>query len=358
MITSRNLLEEYLALFRNGPISDPTGLLGRETELAAICEALSRWEAGERFNVLLVGERGSGKTSLVDCAQKQFCRHLEVIRGELCQRLTLEPQIREFLHRVLGAGPAEESETLLASRRRVVILEGIERAFLRRVGYYGAIRAVQGLVAATGTTTLWVLTVDRPGFELLNAGFRFADNFSQRIDLPPCSPETLREAIKNRHARAGLQVAFTGTPKEKTFAGWPLRAGSREGDRESDFFKALARESGGILEPAFELWVGQVEGVEHNVVHVSQDGPVPDSSSLKALDLSDLFTLRAILQHGCLTPDEHATVFHTDISLSQAQIDRLCARGLVERDPKWPGVRVRPLLLGAVKSALYEHHLA
>ena len=358
MLTSRNLPEEYLALFRNGPISDPTGLLGREAELAAIREALSRWEAGERFHVLLVGERGSGKTSLVDCAQKQCFRHLEVIRGDLGQRLTLEPQIREFLHRLLGAAPAEESETFLASRRRVVILEGVERAFLRRVGYYGAIRAVQSLIAATGTTTLWILTVDQPAIEFLNAAFRFADSFSQRIDLAPCSPETLQEAIKNRHARAGLQVAFTGTPKGKTFTGWPLRADSREKDRESDFFKVLARESGGILEPAFELWVAQVEGVEHDVVHVSQDGQVPDSSSLKDLDLSDLFTLRAILQHGCLTPDEHATVFHTDISRSQAQIDRLCARGLVEKDPKWPGVRVRPLRLAAVKKALYEHHLA
>ena len=62
----------YRRLFRLTPIEDPRFLVGREAEMAGLAEALAQWQAGMRASVILVGARGSGKTSLLNCAASQL----------------------------------------------------------------------------------------------------------------------------------------------------------------------------------------------------------------------------------------------------------------------------------------------
>jgi hypothetical protein len=61
----------YRHLFRLEPIRDPRFLVGREREMAAIREARVLRETGRPASLIIVGERGSGKSSLINCALKQ-----------------------------------------------------------------------------------------------------------------------------------------------------------------------------------------------------------------------------------------------------------------------------------------------
>jgi hypothetical protein len=81
------------------------------------------------------------------------------------------------------------------------------------------------------------------------------------------------------------------------------------------------------------------------------------SPVIDALDLADLFTLVAILQHGSLTPEEHATVFQKSSAASRAQLDELVAREIIEPDPGRPGLRVRPEAARIAREALYRRNL-
>lgn len=84
----------------------------------------------------------------------------------------------------------------------------------------------------------------------------------------------------------------------------------------------------------------------------------PDLSPvIEDLDSDDLFTLVAILQHGSLTPEEHAIVFQRSIAASRAQLDELLAREIIEPDPGRPGLRVRPEATRIVREALYRRNL-
>jgi hypothetical protein len=71
----------------------------------------------------------------------------------------------------------------------------------------------------------------------------------------------------------------------------------------------------------------------------------------------DLFTLAALLQHGSLTPREHATVFQIDDTRSRAWLDNLLARELIEPDPGRYGFRVVPDAAQVVRQALYRRNL-
>lgn len=78
---------------------------------------------------------------------------------------------------------------------------------------------------------------------------------------------------------------------------------------------------------------------------------------MAALDLPDLFTLVAIMQHGSLKPEEHSIIFQCGISFSQAQMDELVSREIIESDPSHEGYRIRPEAAGVVKEGLRRLNL-
>jgi hypothetical protein len=78
---------------------------------------------------------------------------------------------------------------------------------------------------------------------------------------------------------------------------------------------------------------------------------------ISEFDQDDLFTLAAVLQHGSLTPEEHAIVFQLSLTESRARIDQLAAREILDEDRRRGGFRVRPHAIRVVREALYRRNL-
>jgi len=356
-LRAKELPAIYRRLFRFEAVEDPRFLVGRDRELAAIAEARSFWEAGRPVSIILVGERGSGKTSLINCAVSQTLQDVEIVRGEFKNRLRTESELYGFLASLFGTGNPDQLRGLLMARRRVVILEELERTFLRQVGGYGALRAMQRLISATCASTLWILVVNQVSFKFLDAVVNLGDSFSHRIDAASAGNEALRLAVSLRHNLSGLRLHFSLPPSQHPWREW-LRAKLKgRADPETVFFDTLAKESAGVFRTAFDIWLGQIERVESGLLYM-KPLVLPDLSSLiGALHTADLFTLVAILQHGSLTPEEHAHIFQKTIAASQTQMDELMAREIVEADPGRAGIRVRPEALPVVHEALYRRNL-
>jgi hypothetical protein len=356
-LAAKDLPAIYRRLFRFEAVQDPRFLVGRDRELAAIAEARSFWEAGRPVSIVLVGERGSGKTSLINCALTQTLKDLEVIRGEFGHRLLTEAELHGFLAQLLGAPEPDHLESFLAQRRRVIILEELERTFLRQVGCYAAIRALQRLIAATCSSTLWILVVNQVSFRFLDAALNLGDSFSHRIDAASASGDALRQAILVRHNLSGLRLHFAPSPSQLSLRDRFHAILDGQADPETVFFATLAKASAGVFRTAFDIWLGQIERVESGLLYM-KPLLLPDLSPLiNALDAADLFTLVAILQHGSLTPEEHGRVFQKTEASSRTQIDELVAREIVEQDPGRAGLRVRPEALRVVHEALYRRNL-
>lgn len=356
-LEARDLPALYRHLFRLEPVQDPKFLVGRERELAAIAEARALWEAGRPVAILVVGERGSGKTSLINGAIRRSLAGLEIVRGEFRDRLVAESQMREFLARLVGADEVSRLEESLAAPRRAVIVEELERTFLRQVGYYGAIRGLQRVIAATCSSTLWILTLNEMAFRFLDAAVNLGASFSHRLNIRTASQEDLRQAILRRHNLSGLRLQFPPPPRPHTFADRFKAFVRGPIDPERFFFEALTRESAGVYRTALELWLGHIEAIEAGVLYLKPIMTPDLSSVIDDLDLDDLFTLVAILQHGSLTPEEHALVFQKSVPASRAQLDELLAREIIEPDPGRPGFRVRPEASRVVREALYRRNL-
>lgn len=355
-LSAKELPAIYRRLFRVEAVQDPRFLVGREEEMAALGEARALWEAGRPVSVLLVGERGSGKTSLINCALARPLAGLVVTRGEFNQRFTTAAEVRIFLAAMLDV-PVAELETALGAERRVIILEELERAFLRQIGHYEAMRELQRLIAASCKTTLWIVVTNQIAFRLLNAAVALGQSFSHRLNAASIHPAALREAILLRHNLSGLRLQFSAARVEN---GWWHKAAQRlrgQTNVEQEFFDKLARESAGVFRAAFEIWLGQIEAVRGGALLMKLLVTPDLTPVIDALDQEDLFTLVAVMQHGSLTPEEFGVIFQKSPAASRAQLDELLAREIIEPDPGRPGLRVRPEAMRVVQEALYRRNL-
>ncbi|HEX9003326.1 MAG TPA: AAA family ATPase, partial [Blastocatellia bacterium] len=356
-LSTKELPAIYRRLFRFEAVQDPRFLVGRDREMEAIADARAMWEAERSVAVLIIGERGSGKTSLINCAIKRPLEGLEIVRGEFNERLSNAGQLREFLAKLLGLDDPAQLEQALNKRRRVVVLEELERSFLRQIGHYAAMRDLQRLIAATCGNTLWIVVTNQIAFRFLDASVSIGQSFSHRINAASAARDALRDAILLRHNLSGLRLQFSLLSETRTIVGRLRNRLRGQADPEAIFFDQLARESAGVFRTAFEIWLGQIEAARAGTLLMKPLAAPDLTPVIDALDTDDLFTLVAVLQHGSLMADEHATIFQKSLAASRAQIDELLAREIIEQDPGRPGFRIRPEALRVVKEALYRRNL-
>ncbi|MEP7273642.1 MAG: hypothetical protein ABI882_19245, partial [Acidobacteriota bacterium] len=225
------------------------------------------------------------------------------------------------------------------------------------IGHYAAMRELQRLVTASSSTTLWIIVTNQIAFRFLDAAVGLGQSFSHRLNAASADRDALREAILLRHNLSGLRLQFTPPPDERTLANRFRNRLLGQADPEKIFFDQLAKLSGGVFRTTFEIWLGQIETVQAGAL-IMKPLAAPDLAPvIDALNLDDLFTLVAILQHGSLMPEEHAVIFQKSLPASRARIDELLAREILEPDPNRPGLRVRPEALRVVQEAMYRRNL-
>jgi hypothetical protein len=341
----------YSHLFRPDPVRDVRFLVGRVPELSAIGDARDRWEAGRSAALLVTGERGSGKTSLINCALNGPLAGLPVARGEFSQRLLSESDLRSTLAGIVGASSPGRLEEHLIQTPRVVVLEEVERTFLRHLGHYEAVRALGRLISATGGAVLWVIVLNRVAFRFLDAATGLGQRFSHRINASTATADEIREAILIRHNLSGLRLRFEPP------ATAPGRSIRRRVDPERAFFEMTARYAAGVYRTAFGIWLGHIAEIRDGLFSVRAIEAHDLLPVIADLAPPDLFSLVAFMQHGSLTAEEHAIIFQQRSDISRAQLDELIARDIIAADPGRPGYRVRPEAMSVVQEALYRRNL-
>jgi AAA ATPase domain len=332
----------YRLLFRLAPVEDRRFLVGRDRELAGIDQAVKDWAAGRFAACLLVGARGSGKSSLLNCATRETLDGYLWIRAEFSDRLLTPDQLEGFLRQLLQLPGDADLEQAFHSQRRVIILEETERIYLRKVGGFAAAHHFMHLIHRTAATTLWIVVMNDRSFRALDAGTQWHRVFSHRINAMNISRVDLENAILERHRLSGLRLEFASRGKGNLRLDRLKRLAGLEDSPRKMFFDSLYQQSEGIFRSAFELWLSSVELVEGDVIRMRQPFDPSFNKFRSELAQEDHLTMLLIQEHGSLTEDELAEVLCEPFAVSRGRLERLTAMGLVEHDPDHPGTRIRP----------------
>lgn len=338
----RDLPLIYKRLFRLAPVEEPRYLVGREVEMQGLQQAFAQWQAGGFAAVLVVGARGSGKTSLLNCAARSVFAGHPLVFSRFPARMADAGALHAFLRSLFGLSQDAALESSLSSLRSIVILEELERAFLRSIDGLETIESLLTLIQQTASSIFWIFSLNDHAFRYLDAAAGLGAAFSHRINVTSMTPENLRKAILQRHNLSGLRLEFAAPPARDPRVERLRHLLGLEGDGESLFFRELYRQSGGVFRTASELWQANADRVEAGAVQMRFPVRPQHAPLLQALSQPDHFTLHAILQHGSLSGGELAAVLLESPMTSAARLDRLRSLGLLEPDPGYPGLRVRP----------------
>jgi hypothetical protein len=271
--------------------------------------------------------------------------------GEFNERVLNPADLRVALAAIVGAPAPDQLEDHLMSTPRVVVLEEVERTFLRHLGHYEAVRALARIISATGSSVLWIVVLNRVAFSFLDAATGLGQRFSHRINASTATADEIRQAILIRHNLSGLRLRFE---PPSTLSRQPF---GRRIDPERAFFEMTARYSAGVYRTAFSIWLGHIAEIRDGLFSVRAPEVLDLLPVIADLSPADLFSLVAFMQHGSLTAEEHAIVFQQRIDISSAQLDELAARDIIAADPGRPGYRVRPEAMSVVQEALYRRNL-
>jgi hypothetical protein len=344
----------YQRLFRLEPLRDPRFLVGRQAEMSALEEIRRTWESGHTVSAIVVGERGSGKTSLLNCAEARVFAGADVVRASFCGRIASADEMDRFVRGLLRL---EEGAPPSSAARCVVMLEELERSYLRRSDGFGGLTRLLGWINDTSRGVLWILGVNKTAFSYLNAATGLGRYFSHRINAAAVEPEALSEAILLRHNLSGMRLRFIRPPRQKVLIRRAKRLFGLDRPPREQFFAALYEQSEGIYRSAFEGWHANIDHADGGVL--TMRFPVlPDLGKLiRELSRDDLFALQAIMQHGSLLVEEHAAIFGCPQQTSDMLFEGLVDRGLLEPEPMAPGWRVRSEAGYIVRKALYAVNL-
>lgn len=345
----------YDRLFRPEPVEDQRFLIGRDEEMTAFGEARDLWKAGRMASIVVDGERGSGKTSLLNCAVAGPFAGERLVRMSLGERLLTREELYGFLAGALAVGESDLRSSL-RKEPRIIVVEEVERTYLRKVDGLKAIRELLSLVADTAETNLWVLSLTSEAYRFLDAALGLAGNFSHRLHASAVTPEELQNAVLQRHNLSGLRLHFAER-RGKGLDEWIRRQTESVQSSEESFFQDLHQLSGGVFRSAFSIWRRHIGRVDGGVLHMRILDSADDSDLTRALSRDDFFFLHMLLQHGSLTPQEDSEIFDCPLRESYARIERLVGRGILEPEPAVPGFRIQPEAGILVRAALNARNL-
>ncbi|MEM7410079.1 MAG: ATP-binding protein [Myxococcota bacterium] len=324
--------DEYLKEFPLRPIlgEDDAVLLPREEVVSEILGQLATWrESRSEGSVAIVGEKGSGKTTLAALVARRVDDELVVVQHTLRGK----PMGADELFRALspnlpvnGASDLEEwIDGLCAGPERVVLLDEAHNAFLRTVGGYETYDALVELVNATSSKIFWILLFNSFTWRFLNESHSRLHYFRRLLEVPKWSADDIRELIRRRNRQTGFEVEFDDL----------LLDGERESrgrlelvEGADGFFRLLRESSGGNPRIATRLWLSSLSVVGDKKLRVSAFRE-PHSDALDGMSDELLFALAAVTQHENLSTQELRRVLNVSDSLARFAVRFLREAGLV-----------------------------
>ena len=332
-VDERTLPRSYRRLFETAAFGVEDVLAGQQAELEQLAAAVDRWRAGRPTSVAIVGERGAGRTTMVERGLRRLLADVTVKRRTLVGRVATEDGLALELSQLVFA---REEDDLGRVRRMleqhsepmVVVLEGLQQVLLRTYDGLDPLVRLLNIISRSGADLLWLVSVDAAAWGFMDTFLEASDHFTHVVELGRLTREQTEQLIMHRHRISGLGLAFQ--PQSSASPSTPLPL---EGARRQRYFDSLQKVAGGHPVSTLFAWLDAVLEVTEDGVVVL--GPPRDVGRTLGdqLPIDRLINLAALMMHGSLTETELAQVGRMNPRHAAALLAQLQAANLVESSP-------------------------
>jgi hypothetical protein len=175
-----------------------------------LAEARRLVEGGDGTTVALVAERGGGKTSWLDEAERKL-DFVHVDRAAVEERPDPEALV-PWLARTLGIDEARSAdalvERLLAGPPRVVLLDGGQNLMKRSVGGTATYERFMQIASQSTARVVWVVTFSRYAWRHLECRFKSRTLFNRSLAIGTWSEAEIGQLIERRMSASGYVADY------------------------------------------------------------------------------------------------------------------------------------------------------
>ncbi|HKI44382.1 MAG TPA: ATP-binding protein [Balneolales bacterium] len=326
----------YRRLFRIEPISDDRLFSGRKDEIMALQRDFDLWKKGVRGTVVIIGERGSGKTTLINDVVRDIYSGYPVITIRFDQT-SIDPSVLfETIRDRLNAGKSknwdELYEALDPNAPVICVIENLHNLFLRKIGGFNAIDEMMKFISRSRDRVYWVISSGLYGWQYLDKALHISRNFSQVITLHNLTPGEMQDLIMRRHRLSGYNLKVK--PPENIEHNRKFKKLNTEQEKQ-DFlvdrlFRNLSEKSDGNIAVAMLFWLSSVRNIGSDFIEVDTDIEL-DNSFVHYLTTDELFALVVLIQHEVLNSDEMASVMRMETDNADLLLRQMSNRGYVRQ---------------------------
>lgn len=349
----------YQRLFGEVPLG-LSDLYQTRPHLEAPCrKVFETWHQGQRTSLLVVGDRGAGKRTLVNRVRAELHGEVPVHWISLGPHLASEARLCAALCEATGApyaGSFREFGQLvpLLSERRVVILEHAEQLFVRTPEGLRRMSEFLDLVRATSSALLWVVLIAAPAAALLGTCLKLPKYFAQVVELPAESGRFVENMLRSRHRVSGFGLRFRArrTPALQRLRR-PFTSADMLPDPGEEWFTDLEAMSAGNLRQALDFWLISAR-LDPETEHDILVRPLPRrrGAALSGLSLTQRLILAGLVHHGALSEAHLHDLLRLGGDGLAPEVDDLRRRLLIEQAGPGGFLSLRPTAVGPVTSDL------
>lgn len=340
----------YQRLFKSEALTSFELYTERDEELEKLKTAYSRWKLGKFAPTVILGEKGWGKTTLINRFMKLRISTEEVIHIQPDSNGKME-ELFESIESQTTVEISKSEEEELGQNRKIVILDGLEKLFEVRINGFGIIMKFLQHISDSNPNFFWIISCHLHSWQYLDKTVSIADYFGYHIKLSDFPNEVLMKTIERRHVISGYRLMFLPETQKKSLISFKKQSdfGDQSVLRE-EYFNRMHKIVKGNLSQAFLFWMRSTAYVTEDTVYIEYLNS-EYFHFLGSMSDSKLIMLKYIVLHNGLTIKKFAMLLRFSEEKSRLYLGQLCDDGiLVINDQHY---NVNPIIYRQITEQLY-----
>lgn len=332
----QELPKSYRELFDLNKTIDLELYVNNEDNIRSIEKAYMAWKDGFPGSIAVVGEKGSGKSTLINLLKSEIFKDNDQIDIEVNQSIWKIEQILSLLGNSFDVNDVNRPETIInalnAREERIIVnLEGLQKLYLRNINGFEALDALLLIISETKEKVFWVCSCSSYAWHFLNKVEGIETHFTHTFLTDTLKEADICKVIMNRHNKSVFRLRFEPDEATRKSRNYKKRLNNPKELQEylrNIYFEKLAEITEGNATVASILWLRSIKKIERRTFIIVPIQPV-NIESLEILKPDTLFTLAAIVLHDTLKVGELCRVLNLTLAQSKVNLTRLKSRGVL-----------------------------
>jgi hypothetical protein len=339
----------YQRLFSFEPLESFEMYKERTIPTEALELAYTEWQDDKFAPVVLIGEKGSGKTTFLRKFINSIVSSKKVFEFNL---FADKKSSAEYFQNILEVATAEKQNT---RENEIIIIDGLERLFESKINGFYYLLELFKIISDTQKDIFWIVSVHNISWEYFDKSIQASDYFAYHIRLNDLTYDELVSLIESKHNLSGYNVVYKEPLKKKRLLGNRVYdEKEKQAIYRKSFFSDLNKSVQGNILQVYIYWLRSAQLSENNTIWIELDNQV-DLDFVRNISANKLLVLKSILICNGLDANKLAEFSRLNLAQCELQLKQLDDDGILFQTKEI--YYINPLIYKSIIKYLYDINL-